>query len=326
MRRLLVVSDLYLHPTEVAAGAQSRLPQLPALSQLLDRGRAAAPCADWRVGLAADLGAPALAGAPIAQVAACAVEAIAPGSAVCLATPVHMVAGMASVHLHPQGLLHLEPDSAAQLQDQFQREFGARDQALHAAGDGLLLAAPQAAAANAGDPARLLGSAIEATRSLDTAQQDLRRLGVEIEMWLPGLALNRDRERRGQLPITGLWFWGGGKTALSQSQTAGAPAWEHAYGGDPWVHGIWRSLVNRRVLTAPAWDDMQPSSMAVASAVRSALPQLESAWFAPALRDLQAGRLAGLALRIGGQRWDLGAKPRRRWWRASRPWWRVLAA
>jgi hypothetical protein len=325
MRRLLVISDLYLDPTEVAAGAP-RLPQLPALSVLLDRGRAAAPCQDWRVGLAADLGAPALASAPIAQVAASAVDGLAPGSPVCMAAPVHLVAGMASVHLHPAGLLYLDPASVAELQGQFQREFGARDQALHAAGDGLLLAAPAAAAATAWDPARLLGSAIEATRSADAAQQALRRLGVEIEMWLPGLTLNRDRERRGELPITALWFWGGGKAVLPQPAAAGAPAWEQAYGADPWLHGIWRSLANRPALNAHAWDDLQSSALVVASAVRSALPQLESAWFAPALRDLQAGRLSALALRIGGRRWDLGARPRTRWWRRSRTWWQVLAA
>jgi hypothetical protein len=326
MRRLLVVSDLYLDPAEVKGATQARLPQLPALSQLLHLGAAGARHEDWRAGVAADLGAAALAAFAPAQVAACAATGLAPGSAVCMADAVHMVAGMASVHLHPAGLLRLDADSLAELQFQFQREFGTRDQALCAAGDGLLLAAPEAAVADACDPARLLGSPVEAARSADVTHRALRRLGVEVEMWLPGLALNRIRERRGELPVSALWFWGGGKGALPQVDAGGAQAWQHAYGGDPWLHGIWRNLEHRAAMPARGWDDMEASALVVVSAARSSLPQLESDWFAPALRDFLAGRMSSLALRIGGQRWELGSRARSRWWRRSRPWWQVLAA
>jgi hypothetical protein len=180
MRRLLVVSDLYLDTAGIGAGAQSRLPPLPALTELLHLGSEGAR-EDWRTGVATDLGAPALTGIAPAQIAACAMDGLA-GSAVCMAQPVHMVAGMASVHLHPAGLLLLQQDAAAELQARFAREFGARDQALFAVGDGLLLAAPEASGANASDPARLLGSLVEASRSLDPTQQALRRLGVELSL------------------------------------------------------------------------------------------------------------------------------------------------
>jgi hypothetical protein len=243
-----------------------------------------------------------------------------------MADAVHMVAGMASVHLHPAGLLQLDADSVAELQLQFQHEFGTRDQALCAAGDGLLLAAPEAAAAHACEPARLLGSPVEAVRSVDETHRALRRLGAEVEMWLPGLSLNRNRERRGELPVSALWFWGGGKGALPRMDARGAPAWQQAYGGDPWLHGIWRILEHRAAMAARGWDDMESSALVVVSAARSSLQQLESDWFAPALRDFLAGRMSSLALRIGGQRWELGSRARRRWWRRSRPWWQVLAA
>jgi hypothetical protein len=327
MHRLLVVSDLYLDPAGIDTAARAQLPQLPALSELLHLGREGAR-ADWRAGLALDLGAPALADIAPAQVAACAADGLA-GSAVCMAQPVHLVAGMASVHLHPAGLLRLQPDSAAELQVQFAREFGSRDQALIAVGDGLLLAAPEAAGANAGDPAQLLGSPVTGSRSRDPDQQALRRLGAEVEMWLPGLAVNRDRERRGELPISSLWFWGGGRGALPACATPRAPQWEQAYGGDPWLHGIWRKVMDRKVLAARGWDDMESSALMVASAAHSSLAQLESDWFVPALHDLRAGRVSSLSLRIGGQRRDLGSRPRLRWWpplRRLRPWWQVLAA
>jgi hypothetical protein len=329
MHRLLAVSDLYLDAAEIGNDAQARLPALPALSELLRLGKASPPRRDWRAGLAADLGAPTLAESAPALVAAAAAAGIAPGSPVCLADPVHLVAGMASVHLHPSGLLRLDAESRSELQSQFTREFGARDQALVAVGDGLLLSAPQAAAAHGNDPARMLGSQVEASRLLDTQQQSLRRLGVEVEMWLPGLALNRERERRGELAITALWLWGGGEGSLPDA-AVGKPSWEQAYGNDPWVHGIWSRLVNGKVLAARGWDHAQSSALMVVSAARASLPQLECDWFAPALRDLRAGRVSSLALRIGGQRWDLGSRSRARWWqplawRKPRPWYQVLA-
>jgi hypothetical protein len=330
MHRLLVVSDLYLDPAGIEAGARAQLPELPAMSELLNMGRTGARHQDWRAGLAADLGESALGDIAPAPVAAWAVEALA-GSAVCMAQPVHLVAGMASVHLHPAGLLLLPADSATELQFQFAREFGVRDQALFVAGDGMLLAAPEAAGANAGDPARLLGCPVEASPLFDPQQRALRRLGVEVEMWLPGLAVNRDRERQGELPVTALWFWGGGNGALRDVGIPGARYWEQAYGGDPWLHGIWRKVMGRNVLAARTWDDVESSALIVASAARASLLQLESDWFAPALRDLRAGRMSSLSLRIGGQRWDLGSRPRSPWWarsawRRSRPWWQALAA
>jgi hypothetical protein len=329
MHRLLAVSDLYLDPVETGDDAQARLPALPALSELLHLGKASPPQRDWRAGLAADLGSPALAQPAPALLAAAAADGIAPGSPVCMAEPVHLVAGMASVHLHPSGLLHLDADSRSELQTQFTREFGARDQALFAVGDGLLLAAPEAAGAHGYDPARMLGSQVEASRLLDPQQQSLRRLGVEVEMWLPGLALNRERERRGELAITALWLWGGGKGSLPEV-AADKPSWEWAYGGDPWVHGIWSRLVHGKVQAARGWDHAEPSALMVVSAARGSLPQLEEDWFAPALRDLRAGRMSSLALRIGGQRWDLGSRPRARWWQPlawqkPQPWYQVLA-
>jgi hypothetical protein len=329
MHRLLAVSDLYLDAAEIRDGAQARLPAMPALSELLHLGRARTRQRDWRAGLAADLGAPGLAEPAPALVAACAAQGLAPDGAFCMAEPVHLVAGMASVHLHPAGLLRLDAASRAELQAQFTREFGTRDQALIAVGDGLLLAAPEAAGARAGDPARLLGNPVEVARLLDPQQQSLRRLGVEVEMWLPGLALNRERERRGELAISALWFWGGGRGTLPPV-AAGRPVWEQAYGGDPWLHGIWRRLMDGTVRAAHGWDQVESSALIVASAARSSLTQLESDWFVPALRDLRAGRMSSLALRIGGQRWELGSRPRSRWrlasWRRSRPWWQVLAA
>lgn len=334
--RLLVVSDLYLGNLADATHGRARFPQLPALCELLRLGSrvgsASVHSFDWRAGLAMDLGATSLAGLAPGTVAAFAARGMEPGGAVCLAEPVHLVAGMASVHLHPAGLLDLEPMESAQLRDGFEREFGGPGQGLHRVGDRFLLESPLAAAAVAPDPASLLGSVLGAPRGQEAAR-DLRRLGVEVEMWLSGLALNRERERRGELPVSALWFWGGG--GLPDGERGGAAPWEQAFGSDPWLHGCWKKLAGRDVLPATHWDEVAPTSaVVVASAVRSnarttetaGLPLLESRWFEPALRDLRAGKMTSLALRIGGQRWDLGPRLGSRWWRRARPWWQVLAA
>ena len=332
MHRLLAVSDLYLDPAEIEHDAQARLPQLPALSELLHLGRAR----PRHRGLARGTGdGPGRAHARRHCTRAgcrlrCATESRRAAPCAWL-IPCTWLPEWPACTCILRGCCASTRNRWRKLQAQFTREFGARDQALIAVGDGLLLAAPEAAAANASDPARVLGSPVEAVAIAGSAQQQaLRRLGVEVEMWLPGLALNRERERRGELAITALWFWGGGKGSLPVLQ-AGTPPWEQAYGGDPWVHGIWRRLANGKVLAARGWDDAQSSALMVVSAARSSLPQLESAWFAPALRDLRAGRMSSLALRIGGQRWDLGSRPRSRWWQPlawqkPRPWWQVLAA
>ena len=331
MRRLLAVSDFYPARGDAIPEGGAVLPPLPALSELLRIGAAQHTHEDWRTGLASDLDAPVLGGLAPATVAAFAVDGIGAGSGVCMATPVHMVAGMASVHLHPAGLLSLRPDEAAALQLGFQREFGDSSQRLHIAGRGFVLESPLAAAANAVDPARLLGNPLEGFRTPDAARQELRRLGVEVEMWLTGLQLNRERERRGELPVSALWFWGGG--AAQSGDAAGdnahqrrhATRWEQAYGDDPWLSGCWRRLTGQGVAAAQGWDRIDShSALAVTSATRG-LQQLEAGWFEPALRDLRARRVSSLTLRIGGRSWELGSRMPR-WWRRTRPWWEVLAA
>lgn len=330
VRRLIAVSDHYVEPSGQRPGGQS-LPQLPALCELLRLGvpgrASGSRHQDWRAGLAADLDAAALADVAPAQVARCAVAGLTPDSSVCFAEPVHLVAGMSSVHLHPAGLISLDATLSAELRLAFEREFGATHQHLHGAGAGLLLESPVAAVARAPDPARLLGSPMESLRTQDAAQRELRRLGVEVEMWLGGLPLNRSRERRGELPVTALWFWGGGVGELPEVDPAGANRWQQAYGADPWLHGCWRKLAGREVQPATHWDQVPAQwALIVVSAARASLSQLESDWFAPALRDLRNGRVASLSLRIGGRCWEIGSSLRSRWWRRSRPWWEVLVA
>jgi hypothetical protein len=326
MRRLLAVSDFY---PIAGNGGHAASPPLPALSGLLRHGVSREIHADWRAGLAADLGAAALGKEAPASVAAYAVTGIAPDSPVCMATPVHLVAGMTSVHLHPDGLLRLAPREAATLEQGFASEFGTGSQRLHVAGSGLLLESSLAEAAGLPDPARLLGSPLEADRNSSAAGQELRRLGVEVEMWLAGWQGNRERERRGLMPVSALWFWGGGLNRADQGSAGvqtGAGQWHEAHGDDPWLAGCWQRLAGKSLLPGPTdWDFIATQSALIVVSASSGFAQLESAWFEPALRDLRARKVSVLTLRIGGRSWQVGARPRR-WWRRTRPWWEVLAA
>ena len=95
---------------------------------------------------------------------------IAPGTAICMATPVHMVAGMASVHLHPAGMLALDRAEATDLQEDSSPNSEVIRSACILQAAELLLESSLAVAAGAPDPARLLGSPLEAVRTPDRAQ------------------------------------------------------------------------------------------------------------------------------------------------------------
>jgi len=68
------------------------------------------------------------------------------------------------------------------------------------------LAGPASADAHAPEPARCVGMNMAAALPRSPA---LRRLGAEIEIWLHEHPVNRARSERGELPVTGLWLWGG---------------------------------------------------------------------------------------------------------------------
>lgn len=316
MPPLLVVPD---PPRRRPADAA---PELPALSALLRMGRAGVRAADWRAGVLGELGGPALAALSAAQVAARAAP-IAPGNGVCLATPVHAVAGMNRVHLHDTGVLRLDPADRALLAEAFQAQFGP-ELRLHEVEGGWLLQAPWAAVADDGDPVAHQGAPLARELASTPALRAMRRAGAEIEMWLAGLEWSRQRERRGQPAANLLWCWGGGEVL---PEAAAAPAAFHVRTRpDPWVAGLaklggqplqalpdeWTAPQDREVLLLPrptSWESWQ---------------QWEQRWFAPALQDLQKGRIGSLGLRLGHQGWLIRRRPWRAIFARSRPWWQAL--
>ena len=125
-----------------------------------------------------------------------------------MATPMHLIAGMTSVHVDRRSILRLDAADQTTLAADFQRVFhdsGFYLQPLEA-GDFLMLG-PEMPRAETREPARALGGSMVQRSDSSIA---LRRLGAEIEMWLHDHPINDTRRRRGELPVTSLWLWGAG--------------------------------------------------------------------------------------------------------------------
>jgi hypothetical protein len=304
---------------------QGSLPALPALSELLRLSDAQLADSSWRSGLLRDLGA-GTGRLPEAVVAAAALP-IAPGSHVCLAAPVHAVAGLHRVHLHSSGILPLAAEERADLTDAFTAQFGA-DLRLHDAGNQWLLEAPCASRADDTDPLGWAGAPLERLPASSPEQRLLRRLGAEIEMWLADHPVNGLRRRRGQLPVNLLWMWGGGVVTERAGLPALAPARVHGPAGDAWLAGC-ASLAGGALLPLPIWRSDAPERDVVVLPDATDAAHLlawESQWFAPALEDLRAGRLAMLELRVGCRLHRVRHGRIRRFLRRTRPWWQAAEA
>jgi hypothetical protein len=129
-----------------------------------------------------------------------------------LATPIHLIAGMTSVHVDRRSILRLDAADQQTIAADFQRTF--HDSGFHLepleAGDFLMLG-PEMSPMDTEEPARAMG----ASMSQQPGTPALRKLGAEIEMWLYDHPINDTRRRRGEQPVTALWLWGGGPLAAT---------------------------------------------------------------------------------------------------------------
>ena len=295
-----------------AADARATLPRLPALEHWLARAHDRRwPTRLARLAAARGLGAARGRRAPARAAAAAALRPQARASIGWLATPVHLVAGLDTVRLHPAGLLRLQRGAAAHAG----RGLRARVRRL-----GLAAACHwRRARTAAGGPVPLARSAQPTIRRAvlgadpraglprGAGARDLRRLGAEIEMWLHQHPVNRARAARRELPRQRwLWLWGGAARqarAASGRGTAAAAQQRLVLYADDLFAPAWLS---RRAAPQPLperWHGPMRAGSAMLRGRRAAAPRrdcaarlraLERDWFAPAL--------AALARRRGSQR------------------------
>ena len=222
------------------------------------------------------------------------------------ATPLHLIAGLTTLHLPADGVLRLTAEESRELAAGFASTFGNEGLVLHALDDGsLLLSGLGACAAETVDPALLSEQA--ASQGLASAQPvgegaaTLRALMTEIEMWLYDLPLNRRREAAGLLSIRSLWLWGGGAPhhAEQQPAAAAAPVDEASdfivYTRDPWARTCCRLA------------DLQCEPL-----------DLSAEFFASVAAELQRGELSKLTLITTDRAVSVCPSDRWRWWRPRR--------
>jgi len=202
---ILILSDFF--PGTLSAAADLAAPRLTGLETLLAKSRRSALPQGWRAWLAQRFAAPEIAALAPAEAVARA-WLLPSGAKHWLATPVHYFAGLDSVQLHPEGLLQLSTQEEAALVADFEAVFADTPWRLHGNGARELLLSGPTLDASAADPAQFAG--LDPSPGLPRGAElaTLRRLGVEIEMWLHEHRVNRERRTRGERPVTTLWFWG----------------------------------------------------------------------------------------------------------------------
>jgi hypothetical protein len=280
---VIVITDLYL--STAAEAGSIRGVDLPGLARIARYGSGQSLEQGWRPWLATWAGQGELAQSAPATVAAAASRATAEdvsGRMVWIATPVHLIAGLSSVHLDARGLVQVEFDVRRDLAHEFNKVFaesGFRLEALPSAG--FLMTGPRIDESDTVEPARILGASITEVLPEASSAPTLRRLVAEIEMWLHAHPVNATRAKQGRLPITALWLWGGGaaregvdlgvdyelfNTNLTDTvpaslvrgaalEATSRPLPGIAFGTDPYLHGLWRSGGSNARVTPASFDE-----------------------------------------------------------------------
>ena len=266
------------------------------------------------------------------------------GVPVWFATPVHLVAGLDTVRVHPAGLLQFSGEEQRALERDFMQVFVGSGWSLHATGRRELLLAGgaglKAAAVRSHDPALWLGADPRDGLPAGHGANALRQLGAEMEMWLHEHPVNQARHARGALSANALWVWGGGALPITIDRSAEpkAPGAAVAWANDLFVDGLAQlegytleALPERWPQSTPR-HRLGPADLLVvceldAEPGESALQVLERNWIAPALEQWRGGQWRSATLLAGARAVTLARRPFQslwRRWRRPRPWWETL--
>ena len=323
-----------------APARDAALPRLPALETVLNRAVRSSLPQGWRDELRTRFAAAPERALSPAAVAASGFD-ITPAAVAAqywLATPVHCFAGLDSVQLHPAGLLELPLETQSALAADFSIVFAETPWRLHATAKRELLLSGPTLAASAADPAVSIGADLRDGLPRGPEAATLRRLGVEIEMWLHEHRVNRERQARGELPVSGLWLWGAVSPAPpdpdARRPPLRPPPSHRLFGEDAYVEALWRLRASPIAPLPDGFERLAGSTegasvvlypTAGAEGPLRAFQQLEQRWLAPALAALRARQLSGLSLLAGSFAYRLSRWQLARFWRPRLPWWEALA-
>jgi hypothetical protein len=229
---------------------------------------------------------------------------------VCVATPVHLSAGMSSVRMPPGGILTLDAAEVDMLAADFNRVFEGAGVRLWVGCCGTLLCVFDAVLEiDSTDPEVVAGHDVFHYQPIGVDAVRVRRTMSEIEMWLFEHALNRARAAQARPAVTGLWLWGGGATVAARPATNGWTA-----GHDPFFSSFgnqtqWPQHPGAGVIVT----DAQPGT--------AQWNDTERRWLAPAVERLRQHQLSRIDLSAGTRRFSVGPGAGLRFWRRLRPWW-----
>ena len=338
---VIVVRDLYLEPELAARSAADAtvLGAAPGIEELARFGDRAPLPEGWRAWTARWLALPQYAGAPDAGVAAAALEDAPAAGTVWLATPVHLIAGMSSLHFDRRSVLRLPEGELDRLAVSFRETFHGSGFDLRPLGGGeLLLTGPEVSlGVTTTEPARLLLTSVAEGLPMGGGARALRQLGAEIEMWLHGHAVNDERARRGALTVATLWLWGGGAPVVFRPEipeTAPRETLDAGYGSDAYLRGLWR-LAGGETRPLPVdWmavigEPRAQRALAVVEvaellhangswSLADAVADIDRRLISPSLAALRRGKLERLVLLANDRRLTLRPADRWRLWRWMR--------
>lgn len=258
-----------------------------------------------------------------------------PDRAFWLATPMHLIAGLTSLHVDRRSILRLPASELAEIAASFRATFRGSGLDLHPLEDGELLLSgpPLPASSTTTEPARLVLTSVADALPTGEGAPPLRRLAAEIEMWLHGHPVNAGRARRGAPPVATLWLWGGGAPAASRSVPAREIA-AAAFGSDAYVRGLWR-LAGGETRSVPVdWAALigEPRAQRALGVVEvaellhanaswslaDAVAEIDRRLISPSLAALRRGELDGLVLLANDRSLTLRGADRWRLWRHMR--------
>ena len=332
---VIVISDLYLEPSDGADVPGASATEVPGLEHLARFARRSPLAEGWRAWVARWAALAQYAAAAPATVASAPLAAELANRAVWLATPLHLIAGLTRLHLDRRSLLRLTRAEAEDLVASFREVFRGSGFDLHPleTGELLLSGPPGSARSDTTEPARMLLIPLAEALATGEGAPALRRLSAEIEMWLHGHPVNARREQRGVPVIATLWPWGGGAQALAPAVAAHAPP-DPAFGSDSYVRGLWR-LAGGETRPMPVdWRTVvgEPRARRALAVVEVAeLLQTEASWHladalreidrrlvSPSLEALHRGELERFALLANDRCLLIRAADRWRLWRRRR--------
>jgi hypothetical protein len=335
---VIVIADLLLQgATETACRGEGQgetaIP--PGIGHLARFGERTELPEGWRAWTARWLGLPQYAREPPAGIAAATLAGVPVDRALWLATPLHLVAGLTSLHVDRRSVLRLPGAQLEKLAASFATTFHGSGFELRPLESGeLLLCGPAAfAPAVTIEPARMLLASFAEALPTGEGAAVLRRLSAEIEMWLHDHPVNAERAQRGAPAVAALWLWGGGVPSVSGPAAARELA-DAAFGSDPYVRGLWRLAGGetrpmpvdwRAVIGEPraqrALGVVEVAELLQANVswrLADAIAQIDRQLLAPSLAALHRGELERLVLLANDRSFVVRPADRWRFWRRKR--------